>query len=941
MFDQSAIHSPPFLLRLLGPAGIEGPEGALSGPVAHRHRLALLALLATAPRGILARDRILGLLWPETDTPSARRLLNNAVHVIRQALGDDVVISEGEGLRLGGTVLRVDVLEFEAAVRNDDARGAVELYTGSFLDGLFLPDAVEFEQWQDRERDRLDRVYHVALERLAETTALERGQAEAVLWWRRRLACTPADGRIVLRLMRALADAGDRAGALQAASAHAVLLREEFGAVADAYVEGLADELRTESVRGNADVSRKARPPIEDAAHAQAVGTASETNSADQRPSPRTERGAIRVRRTPLIIAGLAVVLLSAVYLAALAWRADGGPRPWTIITDVDGTADPSYRLAVRELVRNELDGSTVIRTVPTSDIVDALHRAGRPSIIPITADVARELAVRHSLRTVIDVRLDRIGSTYSLSLRALEAETGHALAVANETARNDDAILAAVANAARDLRRQLGEQRQLLGFGRDPAPPATPSFEAFRKWAAARETWDRRFDRRAHMALLHDALSYDSSFTAAWLVLAEDYSMTDRRDSAVMMLDHARRHSAGSSELERKQVEARYAYLTGNREKTLEIYDELVRRFPEDPEIRFDHSLTLRYQERYDEALEQSQVGSRLSPLGAPPIRIMGQAFTLLGLGRHDEAWEVAQRMGTNTATARIGLGVTAITAARWADVERLAVEFQPELRGQSTLWRAVSRAARGRVTEALDSLLALDSSAIWVAFSGPSRAQVPTRTRIVLSFASRLPLEPLGPLVAADTSLHAQISQGYWAVLAGDTSVTRRTVTRLHSLHPSALIDYGAWPQFLDALISSRRGDWTGVLALAPVARTTMADVSYRFQVDAVLPAVLQWFVAHAYEQTARPDSAAHFYALITSPRVGVSHGNEMPRAAISSLAHQRLVVLYSRLGRLDDARRHWKILGETFTQPDPELVALVAEARQALRHAERATM
>ncbi len=39
------------------------------------------------------------------------------------------------------------------------------------------------------------------------------------------------------------------------------------------------------------------------------------------------------------------------------------------------------------------------------------------------------------------------------------------------------------------------------------------------------------------------------------------------------------------------------------------------------------------------------------------------------------------------------------------------------------------------------------------------------------------------------------------------------------------------------------------------------------------------------------------------------GVSHGNEHARAVIYSFGHQRLVVLYSRLGRLADAERHWK--------------------------------
>jgi hypothetical protein len=40
---------------------------------------------------------------------------------------------------------------------------------------------------------------------------------------------------------------------------------------------------------------------------------------------------------------------------------------------------------------------------------------------------------------------------------------------------------------------------------------------------------------------------------------------------------------------------------------------------------------------------------------------------------------------------------------------------------------------------------------------------------------------------------------------------------------------------------------------------------------------------------------------------------------------------------LGRVEDARRHWEIFEKTFTNPDPELVPMVEEARRALEEAE----
>jgi DNA-binding SARP family transcriptional activator len=61
-------------------------------PVAiQRRRLALLALLATAgPRG-LSRDRIVGFLWPESPTASARHSLDQLIHLLRRQLDESVV----------------------------------------------------------------------------------------------------------------------------------------------------------------------------------------------------------------------------------------------------------------------------------------------------------------------------------------------------------------------------------------------------------------------------------------------------------------------------------------------------------------------------------------------------------------------------------------------------------------------------------------------------------------------------------------------------------------------------------------------------------------------------------------------------------------------------------------------------------------------------------
>lgn len=66
-----------------------------------------------------------------------------------------------------------------------DLEQAVGLYAGPFLDGFFLPGAIEYEPWIETERVRLAGLYRAALERLITEAEGTTDLAAAVTWWRR------------------------------------------------------------------------------------------------------------------------------------------------------------------------------------------------------------------------------------------------------------------------------------------------------------------------------------------------------------------------------------------------------------------------------------------------------------------------------------------------------------------------------------------------------------------------------------------------------------------------------------------------------------------------------------------------------------------------------------------------------------------------------------
>jgi predicted ATPase/DNA-binding SARP family transcriptional activator len=243
-------------LRLLGGSSLCDNGSTLTGPATQRHRLALLALLAISRSRPQSRDKLVAWLWPERDVERARNLLNQGVHALRRAIGEAGIISVQDELRLDPAAVACDVVAFEDAIAAGELERAIGLYTGPFLDGFHLPGASEFEHWADGERDRLRRSYARSLESLAEAAEERREWSSAVERWRGLVSEEPYNARVTLRLMRALDGAGDRAGALQQARLHTLLLQQEFEAGPDPDVVALADRLRIFEPFPGEDVTR-------------------------------------------------------------------------------------------------------------------------------------------------------------------------------------------------------------------------------------------------------------------------------------------------------------------------------------------------------------------------------------------------------------------------------------------------------------------------------------------------------------------------------------------------------------------------------------------------------------------------------------------------------------------------------------------------------------
>ncbi|MQA89079.1 MAG: tetratricopeptide repeat protein [Gemmatimonas sp.] len=236
-------------LRLLGPIDLRAADGrSIQSVLAQEKRLALLAYMAVArPGDFCRRDRLLGLFWAESAESRARNSLNQALFQLRRSLSDQVVVSRGaDEVGVDGERLWCDAVAYGQSVGAGRLAEAVELYRGGLLEGLGeIVDAPEWEHWLEAERARMRMMYVGALRSLGQAREAAGDPAGAAAYWTKLASESPLDAEAAIRTMQALAEAGDRAGAIERALEFQLRLQRELEAEPDPAVEAFAEQLRS------------------------------------------------------------------------------------------------------------------------------------------------------------------------------------------------------------------------------------------------------------------------------------------------------------------------------------------------------------------------------------------------------------------------------------------------------------------------------------------------------------------------------------------------------------------------------------------------------------------------------------------------------------------------------------------------------------------------
>ena len=234
-------------IRLLGRfAALRGGEEIPPSAFAGRKVRTLVKVLASRQGRFVSNDALADAVWPERLPADPVANLQVLVNRARNALGVPNVIRTGQGgyTLVAGSECEVDAERFLVLSESEsdaDLREALALWRGDPL-----PEEA-YDEWTVEVRTRLTRARQRLLEQVA-ANALDDGSVdEAVEIASRAVEAEPLREASVLLLVRALASAGDGAGALAAFHAYRRALADELGvdpsAEAAAVYQQLLEEL--------------------------------------------------------------------------------------------------------------------------------------------------------------------------------------------------------------------------------------------------------------------------------------------------------------------------------------------------------------------------------------------------------------------------------------------------------------------------------------------------------------------------------------------------------------------------------------------------------------------------------------------------------------------------------------------------------------------------
>jgi tetratricopeptide (TPR) repeat protein/predicted Ser/Thr protein kinase len=247
-------------------------------------------------------------------------------------------------------------------------------------------------------------------------------------------------------------------------------------------------------------------------------------------------------------------------------------------------TGDAVFDSTLKEALAIQLEQSPLLQLVSDSELHSNLQYLGQAREQKITPDLAQQLGQRLGVKAYLAGTIASLGSSYVISINAVNCATGEVFAREQETAPDKTAVLQSVSKAATAIRARLGESMASIQKLTTPyTNVTTANLQAFHAFSLGEDEHRMGHDFPQAFSLYQQAVQLDPNFAMAYARLAVTYSTQGALAKSLEHMKKAYDLRERVTERERMYIESQYASFQFDLPKALESYKLFAATYPRD----------------------------------------------------------------------------------------------------------------------------------------------------------------------------------------------------------------------------------------------------------------------------------------------------------------------------------------------------------------------
>jgi putative peptide modification system cyclase len=200
------------------------------------------------------------------------------------------------------------------------------------------------------------------------------------------------------------------------------------------------------------------------------------------------------------------------------------GERDWVVVGDLRNlTGDPRLDDSLEQAFRISLEQSRYVNVLSDLKVRETLQRMQRGNDAKVDRASGSEIAMRDGARALLLPTVAEVGGRLRVSAEVVDPRTQTTVYAVSADGKGIESALASIDDVTDQLREQLGEAMQNVQETSVPLPNvATPSLEALKAFAVARNVVYTTRDREQALGLYRRALQLDPQFALAHADMAQ-----------------------------------------------------------------------------------------------------------------------------------------------------------------------------------------------------------------------------------------------------------------------------------------------------------------------------------------------------------------------------------------------------------------------------------